>query len=122
LVSAIHIAASRDNPSRPAEFRASAITADGTRLRPKSSVVHEAICDERSGRSAMSDHVYSVSELVGSSTTGIEDAIANAIGTAGKTLRNLEWFEVSTIRGHIVDGSVHHYQVALKIGFRYESR
>lgn len=66
----------------------------------------------------MSGHVYKNVELVGSSETSIEDAIHNAIGTAAKTLKHLEWFEVSETRGHIVDGNVGHYQVVLKIGFR----
>lgn len=69
----------------------------------------------------MSNNVYSLSEIVGSSDKSIEDAIQNAIATASKKLRNLEWFEVTETRGHIVDGKVGHYQVTLKIGFRYES-
>lgn len=69
----------------------------------------------------MSNNVYAVSEIVGSSDKTIEDAIQNAIATASKKLRNLEWFEVTETRGHIVDGKVGHYQVALKVGFRYES-
>ncbi|WP_425404225.1 dodecin [Hwanghaeella sp.] len=68
----------------------------------------------------MSNNVYSLSEIVGSSDKSIEDAIENAISTASKKLRNLEWFEVSETRGHIVDGKVAHYQVALKLGFRYD--
>lgn len=68
----------------------------------------------------MSNNVYSLSEIVGSSDKSIEDAIENAISTASKKLRNLEWFEVTETRGHIVDGKVAHYQVALKLGFRYD--
>ena len=68
----------------------------------------------------MSNHVYKKVELVGSSTTSIEDAIQNAIGTAAKTLKHLEWFKVSRTRGHIVDGKVGHYQVVLEVGFRIE--
>ena len=68
----------------------------------------------------MSNHVYKAVELIGSSTTGIEDAIENAIGTAAKTLKHLEWFEVLETRGHIVDGKVGHYQLVLKVGFRIE--
>ncbi len=68
------------------------------------------------------DHVYATSEIYGSSSESIEDAIACAIKTAGANLRNLEWFEVKEIRGHIVDGDkVGHYQVGLKLGFRYEN-
>jgi flavin-binding protein dodecin len=68
----------------------------------------------------MTDHVYSVTEIVGTSTKSVEDAIENAVKTAAKTLRNLEWFEVETVRGHIAKGVVEHYQVALKLGLRYE--
>ena len=69
----------------------------------------------------MSDHVYSVTEVYGSSPDSLDDAIRNAIKTASKSLRNLEWFEVSEIRGHIVEGDVGHFQVGVKLGFRYES-
>jgi flavin-binding protein dodecin len=65
----------------------------------------------------MSEHVYKIVELVGSSTDGVEAAIDNAVERAARTLRNLRWFEVSEVRGHIEDGRVHHYQVKLKIGF-----
>lgn len=70
----------------------------------------------------MEEHVYSVTEVIGSSKASIEDAIQNAIGTASHTLRNLEWFEVKEIRGHVANGQVGHYQVCLKLGFRYEPR
>lgn len=67
----------------------------------------------------MSDHhVYKKVEIVGSSTTGIEDAIENALAECGKSVHNMEWFEVTETRGHIVNGKVGHYQVVLKIGFR----
>lgn len=69
----------------------------------------------------MADHVYSVTEVYGSSSQSLDDAIRNAIQTASKSLRNLEWFEVSEIRGHIVDNDVGHYQVGMKLGFRYEN-
>ena len=68
----------------------------------------------------MSNHVYKLVELVGSSSTGTDDAIRNAIETAAKTLRHIDWFEVISIRGQIDDGRVAHYQVTLKIGFRLE--
>jgi dodecin len=64
----------------------------------------------------MSEHVYKVVELVGSSTVNVEDAIQKAVHRANQTLRNLRWFEVTQIRG-CVDGSVVTYQVALKAGF-----
>ena len=70
----------------------------------------------------MSDHVYSVSEIVGSSPESIEDAINVALARARKTLRHLNWFEVTELRGYLTDeGNVDYYQVALKLGFRMES-
>jgi len=68
----------------------------------------------------MSDNVYAVSEIVGTSTEGIEGAIDHALARARKTLRNLDWFEVVEIRGHLLDGSVEYYQVTLKLGFKME--
>jgi len=64
---------------------------------------------------------YAISEIVGTSEKGIDDAIKSGIATASKTLRNLDWFEVGNIRGHLVDGKVEHYQVTLRIGFRYDT-
>jgi flavin-binding protein dodecin len=69
----------------------------------------------------MSSHVYKLVELVGSSTTGTDDAIRNAIAMASSSIRNLDWFEVVQTRGHIVDGKVAHYQVMLKVAFRVEA-
>jgi len=68
----------------------------------------------------MSDHVYKLVELVGSSTVGSDDAIRNAIETAAKTLRHIDWFEVTETRGHVADGTVAHFQVTLKVGFRLD--
>jgi dodecin len=69
----------------------------------------------------MTDHVYSVSEIVGSSPTTIEDAITNALMRARKTLRHLDWFEVTELRGRLnTEGAVECYQVGLKLGFRME--
>jgi flavin-binding protein dodecin len=65
----------------------------------------------------MSEHVYKVTELVGSSTISIEDAIQSAVGRASATLRNLRWFEVIETRGQIDDGKIQPYQVTLKVGF-----
>jgi dodecin len=70
----------------------------------------------------MADNVYSVSEIVGSSTAGIDDAIKGAIDRASKTLHNLDWFEVSGIRGRIEDNGRYHFQVTLKVGFRLDER
>jgi flavin-binding protein dodecin len=68
----------------------------------------------------VTDHVYRLSEIVGSSRTSIDDAIRNAIGKASQTVRNIEWFEAKEIRGQVVDGEVAYFQVTLKIGFRVE--
>lgn len=68
----------------------------------------------------MSDHVYRLSEIVGSSTTSVDDAIRTAIRKAAQTVRKIEWFETSEIRGQVVDGDVAYFQVTLKIGFRVE--
>jgi flavin-binding protein dodecin len=69
----------------------------------------------------MTNHVYSISEIVGSSPDGIEAAVTNALARARKTVRNLDWFQIVETRGHINDdGSVGHYQVTLKLGFRME--
>ena len=68
----------------------------------------------------MKDHVYAISEIVGSSQESLGDAIRNAVRTAYGSLRELEWFEVNQIRGHIENGGVAHFQVALKLGFPYE--
>jgi flavin-binding protein dodecin len=65
----------------------------------------------------MSDNVYKIVEIVGSSPTGIEDAIEKAIDRASSTLRDIRWFEVKETRGHVEDGRVAHYQVTLRIGF-----
>jgi flavin-binding protein dodecin len=69
---------------------------------------------------SVSDNTYAVTELVGTSTTGIDDAIKGAVSKASQTLRNLDWFEVTKISGHIDGGDVAHFQVMLKIGFRYD--
>jgi flavin-binding protein dodecin len=68
----------------------------------------------------VSDSVYSVSEIVGSSSESIDDAIKGAIGRASKTLHNLDWFEVSDIRGRIDENNQCHFQVKLKVGFRLD--
>jgi flavin-binding protein dodecin len=68
----------------------------------------------------MSNHVYKLLELTGSSTTSIEDAIQGAIAKASRTMRNMHWFQVIETRGDIADGKVAHWQVTLKIGFTLE--
>jgi dodecin len=68
----------------------------------------------------MSDRTYRVTEIVGTSTESVQQAVRNGVARAGQTIRHLDWFEVSQIRGHIVDGEVEHFQVTMKIGFRLE--
>ena len=68
----------------------------------------------------MSNHVYKTLELTGSSPTGIEDAVKSAIAKAHETVRNIQWFNVTETRGHVVDGKVAHWQVTVKIGFTLE--
>ena len=66
------------------------------------------------------DHVYRVTEIVGSSPESLDRAIRNAVARANSTLRNLDWFEVTEIRGQIVDGAPAHVQVTMKVGFRLD--
>ncbi len=68
----------------------------------------------------MSNRTYRVTEVVGTSPDGIDDAIKNAIERASRTLRHLDWFEVTQVRGQVHDGGVEHFQVGLKLGFRLE--
>jgi flavin-binding protein dodecin len=68
----------------------------------------------------MSNRVYRVTEVVGTSPDGIDHAIRNAIERASRTLRHVDWFEMTQVRGQVKDGSVEHFQVGLKLGFRLE--
>jgi hypothetical protein len=68
----------------------------------------------------MTEHVYKMLELTGSSPTSIEDAVKNAIAKAAKTVRRMQWFQVLDTRGHIEDGAVSHWQVTVKVGFTLE--
>ena len=68
----------------------------------------------------MSSRTYRVTEIVGTSPDGIDQAVKNGIERAGQTLRRLDWFEVVQTRGHIEDGVVEHFQVTMKVGFRLE--
>ena len=68
----------------------------------------------------MSNHVYKMLELTGSSDKGMDDAVKNAIAKAGKTMRNMHWFQITDTRGQIVDGKIAWWQVTLKIGFTLE--
>jgi flavin-binding protein dodecin len=68
----------------------------------------------------LSNHTYSISEIVGTSKDGIDAAVRNGIAEAAKTLRNLDWFEVKEVRGHLENGEVADWQVTIKLGFRLE--
>jgi dodecin len=68
----------------------------------------------------MSDHTYKITEIVGSSPVSIDEAVRNGVSRAATTLRNLDWFEVTEIRGHLTGGEVGHFQVSMKVGFRLD--
>lgn len=68
----------------------------------------------------MTDHIYKSVEITGTSSVDVNDAIRKAIAKASETLRHVDWFEVVSVRGHVADGAVAHYQVTLKVGFRLE--
>jgi flavin-binding protein dodecin len=68
----------------------------------------------------MTAHTYSISEIVGTSPDGIDQAIRNGIARANQTVRNLDWFEVREVRGYVSDGEIDHFQVRMKLGFRLE--
>jgi dodecin len=68
----------------------------------------------------MTDNTYKVTEVVGTSTESVAEAIRSGVTKTSETVRNLDWFEVTEIRGHIEDGAVAHFQVGLKIGFRLD--
>ena len=68
----------------------------------------------------MTDHTYKHIELTGSSTKSSDDAIRNAIAQASKTIRNIHWFQIVETRGHVVGGTIAHWQVTLKLGFTLE--
>ncbi len=68
----------------------------------------------------MADRTYRVTEIVGTSPDGIDQAIRNGIKRASETIRHLDWFEVTQVRGNIMDGEIAHFQVGMKVGFRLE--
>ena len=68
----------------------------------------------------MSNRTYRVTEIVGTSPDGVDNAVRNGIARAAETLRHLDWFEVTEVRGLIVDGAPEHFQVTMKVGFRLE--
>ena len=69
----------------------------------------------------MSDNTYRVIEIVGTSTNGVDDAITAAVSRASQTLEHLDWFEMTSVRGHIENGQIGHFQVQLKVGFKIDS-
>jgi hypothetical protein len=69
----------------------------------------------------MSSHTYRVTEIVGTSPESVEEAIKNGVSRANETLRQLDWFEVTEIRGHMAEGTVDYFQVGMKVGFRLDS-
>jgi flavin-binding protein dodecin len=68
----------------------------------------------------MTDNTYRVTEIVGTSPESVQQAIRNGVARASKTLRNLDWFEATEIRGQIENGEIKHFQVTMKVGFRLE--
>ncbi len=68
----------------------------------------------------MADHTYGISEVVGTSPDSVHQAIRNGVAKASQTVRNLDWFEVTSIRGQLDNGEVAHFQVQMKVGFRIE--
>jgi dodecin len=81
---------------------------------------HRELLTKEGILSMQEDHVYKKLDLVGSSSESIEDAIRTAVRRASKTMRNLDWFEMTEVRGWIKDGEVKHFQVGLRVGFRLE--
>jgi flavin-binding protein dodecin len=69
---------------------------------------------------SMSNHVYKLLELTGSSPTSSDDAVQCAIAKANESVRNIQWFEVTETRGHVKDGKIAHWQVTIKVGFTLE--
>lgn len=105
-------ALARRFPSSVAAGTATLIGAEGGRQAGLHSCSWEGV--------RVADDIYSVSEIVGSSTESIDDAIRGAVERASKTVRNLDWFELREIRGHIDNERVGHFQVTIKVGFRLE--
>jgi flavin-binding protein dodecin len=74
----------------------------------------------RERKQVVADQTYGISEIVGTSPDSLDQAIRNGVAKAAQTVRNLDWFEVSSIRGQLRDGEVAHFQVQMKVGFRIE--
>jgi flavin-binding protein dodecin len=75
---------------------------------------------EKTKENAMSNHVYKMLELTGSSPISIEEAVQTAISKASETVRNIQWFSITETRGHVIEGKVAHWQVTIKLGFTLE--
>jgi dodecin len=82
--------------------------------------VPRATRDKQLPEVSMTNRTYRVTEIVGTSPDGIEEAIRNGVERAARTLRHLDWFEVTQVRGQVKDGGVEHFQVGMKVGFRLE--
>jgi len=93
-------------------------TSHNSTLRPRAHADAPAVRHD----GTMTNRTYRVTEIVGTSSEGVSEAVDNGIARASETLRHLDWFEVVGIRGHIVDSQVEHYQVTMKIGFRLEDQ
>lgn len=70
----------------------------------------------------MSNHTYRVTEIVGTSHEGLDAAVRNGVARASETLHNLDWFEITEVRGQIKNGQIEHYQVGMKVGFRLDDK
>jgi dodecin len=75
---------------------------------------------EHKESSTVSNHTYRVTEIVGTSPDGIDQALRNGVERAARTLRHVDWFEVTQVRGVVMNGQVEHFQVGVKVGFRIE--
>jgi flavin-binding protein dodecin len=99
------------------------VEAGGSLVEPSGQAVYgrSTVCNDAwMNGSNMTSHTYRVTEIVGTSPEGVDAAIRNGLERASKTLRNIDWFEVVSTRGHLEDGTVHHFQVTMKLGFRLE--
>ena len=109
------------NPRVPAIARIVANIAGAAQFASSAgNVLASSLHEPHPRRPPCPDHTYKLLELTGSSTTSIEDAVSSAIAKAGKTLRNMHWFQVTETRGQIADGKVAYWQITLKIGFTLE--
>ncbi len=91
--------------------------------RPRSNPLPAPLTPPRTPKEIdVAEHIYRIAEIVGTSPDGVDDAIRNAVTRANQTLRNMDWFEMTEVRGHLADGQVADWQVTVKIGFRLEER